>query len=333
MAVNGTLRRWDMPAVARFTEHMNWVLDVDLSRDGRWLATAGSDGYGHIMSTTDITRYVGWIGDGRGFALEAVRIDPSDPHRVFTLGRWASAPEMWHWAETTLPPPDPLRFDQPQQPGATLLASIGVSPDGTTLIAGDWDGNIHVWDARTGHLLPDRGLPGRGYPAMDVTFDPTGRLIATTAREGVRLIDIVTGSERVLDHPNATRVDFDSSGSRLVSVADGGTVLVWTTTGTLVKELVGHTSRLGHASFSPDGALVAVGSATGLVEVWDVATGATLALTRHHGDSVNDIVFVPGDRHRLVTASDDRTVVAWDCTACDDPDAVIEAAEVSLGMR
>jgi WD40 repeat protein len=261
-----------------------------------------------------------------------VRIDPSDPHRVFTLDRWATAPEMWRWDENTPPPPQPVGFDQPPLRDNSLV-SIDVSPDGTTVAAGDWDGNIHLWDARTGRLLPDRALPGRGYPALEIAFDPAGRLIATTVREGIRLIDIGTGAERVLDHPNATRVDFDSVGSRLVSVADGGTVRVWTTGGARLQDLVAHTSRLGHASFSLDGALVAVGSATGLVEVWDVGSGTTLALTRHHGDSVNDVLFAPGDRYRLVTASDDRTVAASDCSACDDPDAEIHAAEASLGMR
>jgi WD40 repeat protein len=329
-SADGRLRRWDLPTSPRFTGHSNGVLDVDLSRDGRWLVTASTDGYGHIVSTADITGFVSWFDAGN--AMEAVRIDPSDPHRVFTLERLATVPVMWRWGES-IPSQQPMTFENPPLREFHWLVSIAVSPDGTTLAAGDTGGNVYLWDARTGRLLLDRGLPGRGYPAWEVAFDPPGHLLATTVQEGIRLIDTGTGAERVLDHPNATQVDFDAAESRLVSVADDGTLRVWTTDGARVQDLVAHTSRLGQASFSQNGALLAVGTADGLVEVWDVGSGTTLALTRQHGDSVKDVLFAAGDRYRLFTASDDTTVAAWDCSACDDPKAAIEAAKASLGMR
>jgi hypothetical protein len=75
---------------------------------------------------------------------------------------------------------------------------------------------------------------------------------------------------------------------------------------------------------------VAVGSADGLVEVWDVGSGTTLALTRQHGDSVNDVLF---GGQQLLMASDDTTVTASTCESCADPEKAIDAAEDWLMTR
>jgi WD40 repeat protein len=327
-SADGRLRRWNLPTPPRLKEHSDWVRDIDLSHDGRWLATASADGYGNIVSTADITTSVSRFGSGH--AIAAVKIDPSDTHRLFTIERRARMPVMWRWDENGASE-GPITFDQPPLRAFHELVSIDVSPDGMALAAGDTAGNVYIWDTGTGRLQPDRGLPGTGYPASSIAFDPAGHQLATTVQEGIRLIDTSTGAEQVLDHPNAISVDFDAAGGELVSVADGGTVRVWRRDGTPLQDLVAHTSRLGRASFSQDGALLAVGTADGLAEVWDVRSGTTLALTRQHGDSVNKVLFAPGSRYRLLMASDDTTVTAWDCSACDDPEAAILAAAASVG--
>ena len=107
---------------------------------------------------------------------------------------------------------------------------------------------------------------------------------------------------------------------------------IWSRDGTLVRDgLVAH----GHPSSNPilfepqggNGELLAVGTAGGLVEVWDVRSGVTVMLDRHHSVSVNNVVFLPGDGSHLVSASGDTTVAQVSCRACADPDDVIREAE------
>jgi WD40 repeat protein len=103
-------------------------------------------------------------------------------------------------------------------------------------------------------------------------------------------------------------------------------VNIWTRDGKLNHEPVLHGRLWSSPSFSGDGGLVAVGTAGGQVEVWDVRSGMTVMLDRHHSAPVSNVVFLSGDRSRLISASDDATFAQFRCPACTDPDGVIREA-------
>jgi WD40 repeat protein len=121
-------------------------------------------------------------------------------------------------------------------------------------------------------------------------------------------------------------VDFSPSGEYLVSTARDDTVNIWTRDGKLDHEPDVHGRLSSSLSFSGDGALLAVGTAGGLVEVWDVRSGMAVMLDYHHSAPVNNVIFLPGDRSRLISASDDVTFAQFSCPACTDPDHVIREA-------
>ena len=64
------------------------------------------------------------------------------------------------------------------------------------------------------------------------------------------------------------------------------------------------------AAFSPDGARVVTASLDYTARLWDVATGAALAVLQGHTGSVNGAGFSP-DGARIVTASGDKTARLW----------------------
>jgi WD40 repeat protein len=329
VGLDGTVRRWELPAVLRFEQPGSWVVNMDLSRDGTWLATASQDGHVFIIDRHNLSKPpVATVSDDT--PLQAVLFDPKQPHRVFTLGRSDIAPKLWSWGVDgnveRLP-----KYQTPPLPTFGLLVSLAVSPDGKTIAAGDNGGSVHLWDTRTGTLRTDRALPGTGQPADSVTFDPTGQLLAATGRGGIRLWKWDTAERPIpLSHPHATNVTFDPSGDHLASTAGDGTVNVWTTRdGKLDRnDFVAHDRLSSGPSFSADGALLAIGTAGGQVEVWDVHSAETVMFDRHHSAPVNKVIFLPDDRSRLMSGSDDTTVAQFNCPACTDPDRVIrEAAE------
>jgi WD40 repeat protein len=256
-----------------------------------------------------------------------VLFDPTEPHRILTLGQSDEVPTLWRWGGNG----EPERLQKymvPPLPTFGYLVSLAISPDGRTVAGGDTGGTIHLWDAMTGALRTAREFPGTGQPADSVAFDPTGRLIAATDSGGVRLWRVGTvDPPTLLPHPHATSVIFDHSGKHLASRDGDGTVHIWTRDGKLDGEpLVAHGRLSSSPSFSEDDGLLAVGTAEGLVEVWDVSSGVTVMLDRHHSASVNNVIFLRGDRSRLISASDDTTVAQFNCPACTDPDRVIREA-------
>ncbi len=64
----------------------------------------------------------------------------------------------------------------------------------------------------------------------------------------------------------------------------------------------------------PDGRRIASADNTGMVQVWDAATGATVFIYRGHSgklvNRVNAIGWSP-DGRRIASASDDGTVQVW----------------------
>jgi WD40 repeat protein len=321
LGFDGTVRWWDMDlaGVQRFDEHTGWVLNADVDVSGSWLATAGRDGV-YIADLDDLTREATELLPGN--MLDA-RFDPADPHHFFTLRQYAEAPQAWHWDNDGSVRAG-TQFVTPQLGSNDYLISLDISRDGKTAAGGDTRGNIHLWNTATGTLLPHQPLQVPDGSARDVAFDPSGQFLAAVGPQGVYLWQLGTDKPPTLRSlSNATTVTFNPSGGQLVSGAKGK-LRIWSRDGQDLRDhhdLDVHGSSLGEPSFSADGRLLAVGTAEGLIQVWEVGSRGTVWLTRQHGDFVNDVLFLSGDQPRLLSASDDSTVaLSLPCEACQDPD-------------
>ena len=97
-----------------------------------------------------------------------------------------------------------------------------------------------------------------------------------------------------------------------------GAQIVWDSAdGSEVCRLTGHEKAASSVAFSPDGRLVATGSWSGVLRIWEARTGLLLRTVRAHpSDRVSAVVFLP-DGRSLATASFDRTARVWDVTTGD----------------
>ena len=82
-------------------------------------------------------------------------------------------------------------------------------------------------------------------------------------------------------------------------------------TGTLQRELKGHTSGVTGAVFSFDGTRIATGSLDSTARVWNASTGDLELELKGHTLGVSSVAFSP-DGKRIVTGSLDRTAKVWD---------------------
>jgi WD40 repeat protein len=334
LSANGTVLLWDIPQVQRVHLGGYWMLDLDISSNGQWLATASADRKVYIVKPPGASDVPPVVTIPVGDRVKDVKFDPTDPHRVVTLSWYRKQPQGWRWDSgggvERLPEFQiPLSFSSHYL--TSYLTSLNISPDGNLVAAGDYRGNVYLWDARTGKLIGDRMLMSSGLAEYGgIAFDPSGKILAATSPDGILLKKLGTGEgPKLLPLPNANTVAFDQRGEYIVGGSkDRGALRVWTRDGRFVHDFVAYGSEeVGRPSFSGDGRLVAVGTGEGLIEVWDVHSGKRVMLVRQHGDMVNDVLFLPGSRSRLVSASNDSTVAVFSCQACDDPDAVIRDAE------
>jgi WD40 repeat protein/tRNA A-37 threonylcarbamoyl transferase component Bud32 len=170
----------------------------------------------------------------------------------------------------------------------TYVIRVAFSPNGSHLASGDLNGNVKIWDARTGDEL--RTLHAHDRQIWALAFSPDGRRLATGSQEdhGVKVWDVSTGEllHTFLGHTDRIEgLVFSPDGQRLGSASVDGTVQLWDfTSGQEILTFREHAQPLAPngLAFSADGQRLTSVSVDGVVKVWEAATGATVST--FHGD-------------------------------------------------
>ena len=194
------------------------------------------------------------------------------------------------------------------------VRQCAISPDGTVLLTGSWDGSARLWNAVTGDRIAK--LSGHTDYLTAAAFDSTGERVVTASRDKTaRIWNASTGIQiaPLEGHDGEVlHASFSPDGTLVVTCSADETARIWDgRDGSSLAVLDADAGPVLHASFSPDGASIVTGHADGTARLWQAFDGEPGIELNGHTDEVVEANFSP-DGSRIVTASSDGTARLWD---------------------
>ncbi len=311
----GQVRLWeagtDRPAFAPLRAGGE-LTTVALGRDGTTLLTASDD---HTARLWRVPRSLLSMSFPR--QPQAVLVTAFSPDGATLLA--AGGKQAWLYRTAT-----GETVAGPLDHSAAVIAGA-ISPDGCTVLTGDYDGSAWLWDAATGRRLA--GPFRHPDPVWAVAFRPDGKAFATGSGHSVerdghmvgvgeaRVWDVASG-EVIQSAPRHARdviaVAFTPDGRTLVTASKDSTARFWdAATGAAVGAVVRHNGWINALAPTPDGRAVLTGSDDTTARLWSVPDGAPLGPPLRHTRPVK-AVGVSADGRLLLTTSEDATAQLWE---------------------
>ena len=276
-----------------------------------------SDGLNAISGSFD-TSVIRW-SLSRNAAEQVLRFHDSAVNAVAYLkdGRIVTAGADAHIAIWT---PGLQQPDKVLDGHAAPIASLSVSPDGTTLASASWDGTVRLWPLNGGE---PRVLEGNAQSVNGVAFSKDGKNVVSAGYDAtVRIWSLNDGGETVRSLPtplNAIAVALDGE---IVVAGANGRVYFLSPTGEALAEVEISPTPVIAIAISPDGSLVAAAGIRGSVGLIERKTRTLVHTLVGPGLPVWSVAFFP-DGRTLLTGGADRMIRRWDASSGEPVGAVV----------
>ena len=242
--------------------------------------------------------------DAHGAAAVDARVSPDGRHAI-SVGLDATA-RLW-----TLPDGEEVAVVE----GFADRVWVGrFSSDGSLAIIGDSLGTVRVVEVPSGRTRFE--LAAHADAVVGAAFSPDDTVAVTVSLDGTALVwDIADGQPRdVLPLNGAAALGIETSsvlftpdGQQVLTRA--ATVQAWDVPPGPDLELQGHERLVGTLALSPDGGLLATGSADGTLRLWNVDDGEPLQVLELPGSAMSAASF-SSDGSQLVTANPFQAAVS-----------------------
>ncbi len=159
----------------------------------------------------------------------------------------------------------------------SMVQAIAVSPDGRTLAAGDFTGQVKLWDTTSRQEV--FSFPPSTHPIMALAFSPDGgQIFDTTANGWLGILDVSKGRAVGAWKPmragkEARAVAVSAANARYAVGGLEQEVRIVSIAGGEVSTPRAENSYITSLAFTPDG-LTLIGADGKAIRIWDAASGA-----------------------------------------------------------
>jgi polar amino acid transport system permease protein len=207
------------------------------------------------------------------------------------------------------------------------VIAVAFTADESALVSVSNDGELYRWDlvdvlGGSGRSAAGTSFALTGGPFTDADWNATASMLAVVAEDGgLQVVDAASGQAlQSIDAGGSGYAVALSDDGSLVASADEDTVQVWDVqSGELLRAIegywrdekedtwIGHQEPVTSLAFSPDGQLVASGSADTTIVIWDIESGESQTKSEGHWATVTTMVFSQ-DGDFLLTGGRDNKV-------------------------
>lgn len=318
-AKDKTIKLWDTASGrlrGALTGHGDEAWDVAFTPDGKTLASSSKDGtivVWDLETKKERLRIKGFVDWGPPLPLA---ISPDGK----LLAIWHSGGDPSNiqlWDLDTLQPRAVPNFT------CGRLMTLAFPPLRETLLVGDINGVVHVWNWKTNKVERTLNMEWGGNPHL--ALSPKGNFLAVGGGDWkrigspgpVKLWELPSFKERgTFSVPDQVYgLCFSQDGQTLfIGCGDAPGIMRFDMASG--KQLKPPTEFVGHAvtvAFNPELNTVASGHSDGTLKLWQFSASTSRLLTswKGHQGVINFVAYAP-DGRTMASASDDKTVKLWD---------------------
>jgi WD40 repeat protein/serine/threonine protein kinase len=279
--------------------HTDQIYRVELSPDGRRLATASGDWTAGVWDVATGKR----LQELRHRARVWTALFSPDGKRVVTASDDHTA-VVWN-------------ADTGERVMTLAGHASGVNKavfrsDGAQIATVGDDGVAFLWDADTGRR--ESSLQGHEASIEDVQYDPTGAHLVTAGDDNRAVLWSSAAQQpavRLIGHKTIVwAIAFSHDGSRLATSDLGGTIHLWDVATGAMLATIAATGSVYDVHFSPDDRELAAATRDGFVHVWEVASGREMYAIAGHTQRTSHFDWAADGKHIAVASEDGRVSVA-----------------------
>jgi WD40 repeat protein/energy-coupling factor transporter ATP-binding protein EcfA2 len=286
---------------------------LELSRDGRLMATASDDDIVRLWDTSSGEK-LQKIEPEKNVWLISATLSPDGT--LLATGWSDGTAHIWDTASGK----QLKELQVVSTESLVFRMALAFSPDGKLLATGWSDGIARIWDTSSGEkvatLQDEKEVAteeDEGAWVVTVAFSPDGKLLAIGGDDGTASIWDTSGKKiaTLTGHEGVVNIEFSPKGDLLATTGLDEIARIWTISGTKLYTLKVNNAAETSMTFSPDGRLLATSGPNDTISIWNTANGQQKAQLKGLKGGVNRLAFSP-DGKLLATGGKDGTASLWD---------------------